>query len=277
MSELISLENVKKHLQDSNVVIVDCRFDLADKESGKKAYDASHLPGAFYMDLEKDLSAPVQKHGGRHPLPDVHELAEKFGQIGIDHKTHVIAYDDQNGCMAARLWWLLKFYGHEHVQVMEEGFSAWKEQGYPVTDAQPIPASKHFIPNVQSSWVVDVGFIEKLPSATVLVDSRAPERYRGEVEPIDPKGGHIPGAMNRFWLDAVEAGKWKSTEQLEALFADLKDQSVTVYCGSGVTACANILAMKIAGIQDITLYSGSWSDWVSYPTHPIEQGETTKG
>ncbi len=273
MNDLISLEEVKKKLQDPNVVVVDCRFDLADKENGKKAYALSHLPGAFYMDLEHDLSSPVQAHGGRHPLPDVQELSGKLGEIGIGQSTNVLLYDDQNGCMAARMWWLLNYYGHESVQVMEEGFSTWVKKGFPVTDELPSPSPKTFIPNVQTSWVANVNAIEDLPKDRVLVDSRAPERYRGEVEPIDPKAGHIPGALNRFWLDAVKDGRWKSTEELEKQFADIKNRSVMVYCGSGVTACANILAMKAAGVKDLTLYAGSWSDWVSYEHHPVEQGD----
>ncbi|MFC4619628.1 sulfurtransferase [Camelliibacillus cellulosilyticus] len=274
MDQIVSQDWLKTRLDDPSMIIADCRFNLAEPSEGKRLYLESHIPGAVYFDLEKDLSSPVAEHGGRHPLPDAKTFASKLSEAGIDHTKTVIAYDDQKGSMAARLWWLLRYFGHQSVAVLDEGFSAWKEKGFPTTAVLPKRSTAQFVPNVQHDWVVPMAGVKQLSKGEPLIDSRAPNRFRGENESIDPKAGHIPGAENWFWEDNIENGRWKSPEQLRDRFEPLNHKSqVTVYCGSGVTACANILAMTRAGIKNVRLYPGSWSDWISYPDNPIETGD----
>lgn len=271
------MEWVREHLNDENVVIVDCRFHLQDPNKGYHEYKASHIKGAVYFDLERDLSGPVRKHGGRHPLPDTTQLAFKLGDVGIDHNKTVVAYDDENSSIsAARFWWLLKYMGHDKVYVMDEGFSSWVEKGYPTDDKKSIKTPTQFIPHVREEMVIKQSEVReqiKNPDdGWVLIDARGEERYSGKVEPMDKKAGHIPGAENWFWKDNIaQGGKWKSAEELKERFAPLKDKkSITVYCGSGVTACTNILALYEAGLTNVKLYPGSWSDWISYSENPVE-------
>lgn len=278
MKTTIDLEWVKQHLEDENVVIADCRFNLQDPSVGHKQYKESHLPGAVYFNLEKDLSRPVTKHGGRHPLPDAKDLSFKLANAGVDHRKTVIAYDDQGGAMAARLWWLLKYFGHDSVYVMDEGFSSWTEKGYPIEKTRSNPHPTQFLPTIQKDMIVtQLDINEQLEGGneSLLVDSRERPRYLGEIEPMDAKAGHIPGAENWFWKDNLtDEGKWKTSEELADRFNSLKNRlSLTVYCGSGVTACANILALQSAGLSNIKLYPGSWSDWISYQNNPVATGE----
>lgn len=277
--QIVTASWLAEHLQDEDVVLADCRFDLLDPEAGRKQYRQDHIPGAVYFDLEEDLSAAKREHGGRHPLPDVRELAVKLGKAGIDEATHVVAYDDQNGSMAARLWWLLRYLGHEKTSVLGVRYSTWKAQGYPLAIEIPDPAEREFTPHIQEGMALNIEDVkrEKRDENTVLVDARAPERYRGEHEAMDPKAGHIPGAENWFWADNVRADEnWKAPEELESRFQSLQDRDVIVYCGSGVSAAADALAMKEAGLDDVKLYVGSWSDWSSYPENPVETGEPKK-
>ncbi|HEX7057017.1 MAG TPA: sulfurtransferase [Bacilli bacterium] len=258
-------------------VIVDCRFDLADPAAGKAAYDDGHIPGAVYMHLERDLSGPVGEHGGRHPLPAADSLARLFGQAGIGNDTVVVAYDDQGGAFASRLWWMLKYVGHDAVAVLEQGFSAWKRAGYPVTrDVEPHPA-KAFAANVRPDMLLSMREVkERLHrDDVVLLDSRDGARYRGEAEPIDPVAGHIPGAKNAFWKEGLRPdGSWKTPAEQQARFGAIApDKEVVVYCGSGVTACPNVIALIDAGFRNVKLYGGSWSDWCSYKDNPIATGE----
>lgn len=275
MDQIVELDWLANRLDDPLLVIVDCRFNLADPAEGKKKYFESHIPGAVYFDLEKDLSGPVGRHGGRHPLPDPKRFAELLGNAGINQTKTVVAYDDEKGSNAARFWWLLRYHGHQNVAVLNEGFSAWVKRGYPITAEVAKPKTVTFIPNLHHEWVVPMAGVKFRPDGEPLIDSRAPERYRGEVEPIDAKAGHIPGAENWFWEDNLRDGKWLPTEELKERFQPLKKKAqVTVYCGSGVTACANILAMTQAGLKNVRLYPGGWSDWISYPNNPIETGDT---
>ena len=279
MSNIVGLSWVLEHLHDPKVAIADCRFLLGQPNAGRKAYEAGHIPGALYWDLEQDLSGPAGKHGGRHPLPDLGVFAIKLGKAGIGNDTTVVAYDDQMGAMASRFWWLLTFLGHERVYVMDEGFTKWKEKGYPVTTeiAKPEPVAFH--PNVRSEKLLSVGEVrERLGRpGTVLIDSREPRRYLGIEEPIDRVAGHIPGARNLFWKEVLdEQGRWLKSEALAEHFAAVapdKDGEVVVYCGSGVTACPNILALTEAGYTNVKLYGGSWSDWISYEENPVATGE----
>ncbi|HET7657707.1 MAG TPA: sulfurtransferase [Bacillales bacterium] len=276
-NELVSAEWLVDHLDDEEIVVVDCRFDLKDTEAGRKQYIERHIPGAVYFDLDKDLSGDVGIHGGRHPLPDLDDFAQKLGDSGIDESKHVVAYDDQNGSFAARLWWMLRYLGHDRVSVLDISFSKWVEEGNPVTDEKINPEKTTFHPQLQAEMALSIEEVkEEMGKENVLlVDSRAPERYSGETEPMDKKAGHIPGAANFFWKDNVgENGKWKSSQDISERFNAVKDKDLIVYCGSGVTANANLLALKAIGI-DARLYIGSWSDWSSYEDNPVETGKTT--
>ncbi|MFD2617140.1 sulfurtransferase [Terrilactibacillus laevilacticus] len=278
MNSIISMDQVNRRLGHENYVFVDCRFNLQNPDEGQNQYHEGHLPGAIFFDLEKDLSADVSEHGGRHPLPNEEEFVKKLGKCGIDGTKTVIAYDDQDGAMAAHLWWLLQYYGHPNVQIMDEGFTAWKEKGYPIEQKMSLAKETHFIPHIHPDWVLtmsDVKALDVSKGDTILIDSRAPERFSGKVETVDKKSGHIPGAVNWFWKDnRSEQGKWKTAEELKSRFEPLKQKDqIVVYCGSGVTACGNIIAMKEAGLKNIKLYSGSWSDWISYENNPIETEE----
>lgn len=264
-------------MYEPDLVIVDCRFQLGQPESGRAAYEESHIPGAVYLDLEKDLSAPVGEHGGRHPLPDAATLTGTLSRVGIGNDVRVVAYDDQGGAMASRLWWLLKYLGHEQVYVLDEGFAAWVKAGYPVSSEQKVPIPSPFLATVQHNMLVEADEVRELLGSdrVTLIDSREAPRYRGEVEPIDRVAGHIPGAINRFWKDALdEGGAWKDEAGQAARFRDLpQDRELIVYCGSGVTACPNVLALQEAGYQKVRLYAGSWSDWISYSENPIATGD----
>ncbi|BAY16463.1 rhodanese domain-containing protein [Anabaenopsis circularis NIES-21] len=257
------------HLNDSQVVIVDCRFSLADPQLGQTQYQISHIPGSYYLDLNQDLSSPVGKHGGRHPLPDTNNLAKKLSAMGVNsQKTLVVAYDDSRLAFASRLWWLLRYLGHEQVVVMDGGYTAWQQAGYPVTDIIPKPQSGNFLPQIQPELVVDIEVVKSrkdLPEV-VLVDSREGDRYRGEREPIDKIAGHIPGAVNYPWQEVTDSsGSLLSQLQQRQRWEKIEPaQEVLVYCGSGVTACVNLLSLELAGIHTGKLYAGSWSDWISY-------------
>ncbi|MFC4546341.1 sulfurtransferase [Paenactinomyces guangxiensis] len=270
---------VAKHLNDPRLCLIDCRFALGDPEAGRRAYRQGHLPGALYLDLEKDLSGPVREHGGRHPLPDIEILARKLGEIGIDENSHVAAYDDQGGAMASRLWWLLTYLGHDCVSVMNGTFSQWQKAGYPVTTEIPATNSRHFPPHPRPHMLASMEEVkQKLHQATtVLVDSRDEKRYLGEEEPVDPVAGHIPGARHFFWKQVQDQnGNWKNAAQLRDHFSPLSTANeIIVYCGSGVTATPNILALKEAGYKNVKLYAGSWSDWISYSDNPIARGKET--
>ncbi|MBM7661356.1 thiosulfate/3-mercaptopyruvate sulfurtransferase [Bacillus mesophilus] len=273
MSHLKSMDWVAQHLNDENVRLIDCRFQLNNPQAGIDAYNRSHLPNAVYLDLEKDLSGPVKEHGGRHPLPNIEELANKLSQLGIDEKVTVVAYDDQNGAMASRCWWLLNYLGHENVFIMNGSFKSWENQQLPLSSEVPKMTKRNFRPTIQDQLLVSVDDVKSSLNNQhlTLIDSREEPRFKGEVEPIDKIAGHIPGALNYFWQDNINSGgTWKDSKDHEKRFEEIpKHQSIIVYCGSGVTACPNILALKEAGYKDVKLYAGSWSDWITYKDHPI--------
>jgi len=278
MNPIVSIEWLRERQNEPGLRIVDCRFWMGKPNTGREAYEEAHIPGAVYIDLEKDLSAPVGKHGGRHPLPDPNSLAERLGQLGIGNDSRIVAYDDQGGAMASRFWWLLAYLGHDEVYLLDRGFAAWQEAGLPV-QAGPAAsaAAKRFKPAVRDGILASAEEVRgKLGQAgVVLVDSREAPRYRGESEPIDSVAGHIPGAINRFWGEGWRAdGVWKSADEQAARFAGLPvDDEIIVYCGSGVTATPNVLALCQAGFTRVKLYAGSWSDWISYEENPIAVGE----
>jgi thiosulfate/3-mercaptopyruvate sulfurtransferase len=254
------------------LVIVDCRFALADPKLGRQHYEAGHIPTAHYLDLNLDLSDPIQQHGGRHPLPDPERFAKTLTAIGVrsgSEPTLVVAYDDSRLAFAARLWWLLRYFGHDRVAVLDGGFSGWQKAGYPVTADLPSaqPGSFHY--QIRPELAVDIEAVRALnPESQTLIDSREPERYRGEREPIDPIAGHIPGAVNYPWQDVTDAtGFIQPIAQQQQRWANLASRGeVIVYCGSGITACVNLLSLELAGIEHAKLYPGSWSDWCSYLT-----------
>ncbi|MFD3261158.1 sulfurtransferase [Paenibacillus lentus] len=278
---LVSKKWLLARMYQPNIAIVDCRFQLGSPEAGRMAYTESHIPGAVYLDLESDLSAPVGEHGGRHPLPDPEALAKRLGQAGISNDSVVVAYDDQGGMNASRLWLLLRWLGHDQVSVMDEGFAAWQKDGYPVTADQPVIVPSSFQPAVQPNLIADVNDVRSAIGnpEVLLVDSREAPRYLGDTEPIDAKAGHIPSAINAFWKNNLDAeGKWITEEQRrtglsEAIEALESNREVIVYCGSGVSACPNIVALHSLGYSNVRLYAGSWSDWISYSENPIATGE----
>lgn len=277
MENIVSQSWLLGQLGDANIVIVDCRFALGQPESGRNLYEQDHITGAAYVDLEKDLSGAIMAHGGRHPLPDLGAFSILVGSLGIDGTKTVVAYDDQGGAMASRLWWMLKFLGHSEVYVLDQGYTAWKAAGYPVTDEVPATYPRTFSPKVQRTMLASMDEVkDKLGRpGVVLVDSREERRYLGLEEPIDPVAGHIPGARNYFWKGVLGAdGAWLPAAKQEQHFASLRDaDEIIVYCGSGVTACPNVLGLSEAGFDNVKLYSGSWSDWISWEDNPVATGE----
>lgn len=249
-------------------VIVDCRFNLFDADAGCQAYDEGHIPGARYLDLNRQMSAPVGEHGGRHPLPAPATFAETLAGLGIGADTPVLLYDDSRYAFAARCWWMMRALGYQPPQLLAGGFAAWCRSGGEPTQAAPRvdPAA---VPPVPETWpgCVDRDGLRELQSAGVnLVDAREAVRYRGESEPIDPVAGHIPGAVNRPWQGFTdEQGEFISEQQQRDYWQDLADADpLVVYCGSGVSACVNLLSLSVLGRDDAVLYGGSWSDWCSY-------------
>jgi thiosulfate/3-mercaptopyruvate sulfurtransferase len=265
--------------------VIDCRFDLMNPEGGRRAYLAGHVPGARYADLNKDLSAPIGPDSGRHPLPAPQDLAATLDRLGIGNATQVIAYDDTGGSFAARLWWLLRWLGHRSVAVLDGGLRAWTAAGGALESGEQksMPAETaartRFFGTADSAAVVDTADIAARLSdpAYLLVDARAAERYLGSVEPIDAVAGHIAGAVNHpFSANLGQDGRFLPAQQLrrlwEARFAGRKPGQVAAMCGSGVTACHNLLSLEVAGLPGAKLYAGSWSEWIRDPNRPVARG-----
>jgi thiosulfate/3-mercaptopyruvate sulfurtransferase len=245
-------------------VLLDCSFDLADPSAGRRAWQAAHLPGAHYLHLDDDLSGAKTGANGRHPLPDRATLARRLGALGIGAATPVVAYDAQGGPYAARAWWLLCWLGHDDVAVLDGGIAAWRAAGGAMTAEPPPTAVAADYPlRAPAAPPIDRHALRAALGRTNLVDARAPERFRGEVEPLDAAAGHIPGSRNRFFKDNLQAdGRFKSADALRAEWQPLAARGALVHtCGSGVTACHNLLAAAHAGLGLGTLYPGSWSEW----------------
>ncbi|MFZ0546741.1 MAG: sulfurtransferase [Candidatus Promineifilaceae bacterium] len=262
---LISPETLKIHLGDDDWIVVDCRFSLADPPAGRRAYQTAHIPGAVYAHLDEDLSGPPLTDHGRHPLPSPQHLTDLFSRLGIDSSKQVVAYDNAGGGIAARLWWLLRYMGHENTAVLDGDWRAWRRANFPTTAGmeQNIPAT--FTGQPHQEWLV---LKDAVPHAPLLVDARAPERYRGDVEPLDPVAGHIPGAVNYPYKSNLgENGRFLAPEtlrtQLLATLGSTDPDEAVFYCGSGVTACHDLLALVHAGLGNGRLYAGSWSDWIA--------------
>jgi thiosulfate/3-mercaptopyruvate sulfurtransferase len=280
---LISVQDLHSHLNDPDWLIVDCRFDLDKPDCGQNAYLESHIPGAVYVDLEHDLTAPVDGLNGRHPLPSVQTMSDLFSRLGVSEGAQVVAYDDAGGPFAARLWWSLRVLGQAAVAVLDGGIDAWRAEGLPMTAGRESRQPSVFRPAPRPGMLVRTEqVLASLEDAGILLlDSRSPERYRGEQEPRDPVAGRIPGARNRFWQDNLDAeGYFKPPETLkddfEPRLAGISPENVIVYCGSGVTASHNMLALEHAGIHGVRLYAGSWSEWCADSSRPIASGDPTE-
>jgi thiosulfate/3-mercaptopyruvate sulfurtransferase len=273
---LITAERLHQHLDDHDSIIIDCRFSLSDTEAGFTAYRHGHIPNARYAHPGKDLSSRITDCTGRHPLPNLTELVKKLGAWGIANTSQVVVYDDASGAFAGRLWWLLRYLGHEKVAVLDGGYKHWQKLGFPVTTVLPTvkPAIFRTYPSENTSLTALEVQNALAQKAICLIDARTPERFRGEIELIDPVAGHIPGAVNRpFQLNLDSNGLFLSAEALQsqfnALIGDNNPQQVVHTCGSGVTACHNLLAMEVAGFAGSKLYPGSWSEWIRDKNRPI--------
>ena len=275
---LISVAELSDCLRDENLSLFDCRHDLAEPEAGARAYAGDHIPGAQFLHLDQDLSGRLTGRNGRHPLPDPQALATCLAECGVQNESQVVAYDDSGGIFAARLWWLLRWLGHESVAVMDGGLSAWRLAGMRTTSARTVVQPSHFGYRLRP-YAVDVEYVAAHLHAVdaLLVDARSPDRFRGENETLDPVAGHIPGAANRFFKNNLgENGRFKPAELLREEYQSFlgpRDPRTVVHtCGSGVTACHNLLAMEIAGLGGSRLYPGSWSEWCSDALRPVARG-----
>lgn len=274
-SPLISAKQLTASPKD-NTVIFDCRFSLADTRLGERSYQKDHIPGAIYLHLDKDLSAPKAEHGGRHPLPSPEVFQNLMRSCGVSKDTNIVAYDDQRFAFASRLWWLLRYFGHDKVSILDGGYSAWKGAGGNIEPkVTPRSGNGNFVSKPRTDWVLGYENIkEQLNNEQrILIDSREAPRYQGREEPIDPVAGHIPGAVNYPWQEVTGTdGKALSPANLQHRWAGLpQERELVVYCGSGVTACVNLLSLAIIGVEGSKLYAGSWSDWCSYPSSPVKK------
>lgn len=274
---LVQAETLAVALGRPDLVVLDCRFSLLDPNAGEQAYSRSHLPGAAYAHLERDLSEMGPHGDGRHPWPQAEVLVSKLRRWGIDARSQVIAYDDGDGAYAARLWFLLRMLGHEKAAVLDGGWARWTALGLPVSSSPHQGLPSRYEADFDRSRLVDAQQVEAhLFDGGILVDARAPARFRGEEEPIDRVAGHVPGAVNRPFATNLVDGRFKSPMQLGDEFRALLDgrdpSRVVVMCGSGVTACHHLLAMERAGLKGARLYTGSWSGWIQDPSRPVAKG-----
>lgn len=282
LAQLISATALHARLQEPNLVLLDCRFALDDPSYGARSHAEGHLPGAHFADLERDLSAPVVKGvTGRHPLPDPQNLVDKLRSWGIDNDSTVVLYDDGPGAFAARAWWLLAWLGkRDGVWLLDGGLKAWKVAGLALTTDAPQQRAGSFSGQADGSLLLSAVQLQQRLGASdlTLLDARALPRFRGEVEPLDPVAGHIPGAQCAVFTDNLGAdGRFLPAEQLRARFDALRGtrpvESLVAYCGSGVTACHNLFAMSLAGYPLAPLYAGSWSEWITDPARPVATGD----
>ena len=280
-STIVSTDLLAAHLDDWT--IVDCRFDLQNEHWGRDEYRLAHIPGAVYASLNADLSDAPGGTNGRHPLPSVDALAATFGRLGIDRSSQVVAYDQDAGPYASRLWWMLRYLGHDAVAVLDGGWAKWERESRPTRRGDEARPPAMFIPATRPGNRVGIGEVVSLAAhgEALLIDARAPERFEGRSETIDRVAGHIPGATNHFFKQNLAAdGTMLPPETLRANFERLlsgrSPADAVMYCGSGVTACHNLLAMEHAGLPGTRLYVGSWSEWSSDPSRPIETGPSRR-
>jgi len=276
---LISVSDLADHLENPGWVICDCRHDLVDTDAGQRVYAKSHIPGARLIRLDQDLSGATNGHNGRHPLPDPQVAARRLGACGISNDTQVVGYDASGGTYAARLWWILRWLGHDAVAVLDGGWETWTKAGQPVTAELPAVMPARFTPRHRPDASCDAAAVaaalgKPLP---LLIDARSADRFRGENETLDPIAGHIPGALNRFFRHNLDTeGRFKPAavlrEEFEEALGAAAPPDVIHYCGSGVTACHNLLAMEIAGLTGSRLFPGSWSEWIADRRRPVATG-----
>ncbi|HUW51383.1 MAG TPA: sulfurtransferase [Sulfuricella sp.] len=277
---LVSAEELAQHLDDQDWIIFDCRFTLTDPEAGLRAYQHGHIPNARYAHLDNDLSSPVTPASGRHPLPDPQLFAEKLGRWGVDETKQIVVYDDSFGSMAVRMWWLLRWLGHDAVALLDGGLPGWMRQKLPVNAESPKITPTRFTPHLQNALWVDAAEVERARQnkTRLVLDARPEDRFSGEREPLDKIAGHIPGSINWTFEENIDFdGTYLPAEELREAYLNLlhgiaPEQAIHT-CGSGVTACHNILAMEIAGLPGSKLYPGSWSEWIADPTRPVATGE----
>jgi thiosulfate/3-mercaptopyruvate sulfurtransferase len=276
---LIDVDSLQVMLGRPGLAVIDCRFDLMNPAAGHEAYVKGHIPGARYADLNRDLSSSVTAHTGRHPLPAPDVFATRLGELGVGDDTQVVAYDDANSSMAARLWWMLRWLGHEAVAVLDGGFKAWVAAGGAVEPGETAACTARFTPRVDPRAVLSTTDLERaLQAGThLLVDARAAERFAGSVEPIDPVAGHVPGAVNHpFTANLGADGRFLPAAELERRWrerlAGKNPGQLIAMCGSGVTACHHLLSLEAAGIPGGRLYAGSWSEWIRDPRRPVARG-----
>lgn len=275
---LVSTETLARHLDDPKWVVFDCRFDVTRPKTGREGYLKKHIPGALYADLDADWSSPPGPGDGRHPLPDPDTLCERLSAWGVGADSQVVVYDDGVGSVAARIWWTLRWLGHDAAALLDGCFGKWLEEGRPVTDEIPQPAPAVFRGAADDAMWIATGEVERLldDDASVVIDARPPERFSGERETVDSVGGHIPNSVNHpLMRNLGENGCFLPPEQLRRQYETLQ-KPVTIHsCGSGVTACHNLLAMEVAGLPGSRLYVGSWSEWIASPQRPTAKGEQT--
>ena len=281
---LIDVGALQELLARPRLAVIDCRFNLMNPDAGRQAYLQAHIPGARHADLNRDLSAPIGPDTGRHPLPPPEAFAAWLGALGVGDDTQVVAYDEANGSIAARLWWMLRWLGHEAVAVLDGGFKTWIAHGGALESGETDPeaperVTRHFTPRIEAGSVVSTPELERAlqDSTAVLVDARAPERYAGTVEPIDALAGHIPGAVNHpFTANLGADGRFLPAAELKRRWQERLPGSdpkkLVAMCGSGVTACHNLLSLEAAGLSGGKLYAGSWSEWIRDPRRPIARG-----
>lgn len=273
---LVSTAELAKHLDDPDWIVFDTRHDLMDAAKGARLYAEGHIPGAYFLGVDDDLAGKKTGTNGRHPLPDLQEFAARLNERGLTPEKQVVVYDDMSGNFAVRLWWMLRWLGHEAVALLDGGVPLWQKEGRPMTKEVPKPRKGAFVPRPRLGATVDLPFVERFredPSIK-LVDARAAERYAGLQEPVDPVAGHIPGAVNRFWQkNLTPDGRFKPAGELrkefDAMLGGQSPERTVHMCGSGVTACHNIFAMELAGLPGARLYPGSWSEWCSDKSRPM--------
>lgn len=280
INTLVSTEDLDRHLDDPDWIVFDCRFTLTDSEAGRRAYEKAHIPGARYVHLDDDLSGPIiPGQTGRHPLPDPQVLADKLFHWGVGVNKQVVVYDDSFGAMAVRMWWLLRWLGHPAVALLDGGFPKWtREMRMVSSDLPEIHKGNCVCLPERSQWVTAEEVQQTLGGDTLLIDARPERRFTGEYEPLDPVAGHIPGSINWSFEENLDIdGTYLPPEALrenyQALLKGRPAHQVIHTCGSGVTACHNLLAMEIAGLPGSRLYVGSWSDWITDPARPVATGE----
>jgi len=277
---LVTTDWLAEHLGDPHVRVVDTRWSLLEPAKGRNEYESAHVPGAAFLDVDVDLASPRGQGPGRHPLPTAERFAAAMSRAGVGAETHVIAYDFGDGSTAARVWWLLRHFGHERVSLLDGGWARWSAEGRATESGTPTIAPAVFVPRPRTDDLVDADAVDRLrrDPATLLIDSRMPERYEGLKEPIDPVAGHVPYAVNRPYPRNVRAAddpRFLPPETLREQFAVLgadRAQRVIAYCGSGINACQNLFALHVAGFPEGLLYEGSWSDWCSTGERPVGTG-----